>query len=294
MTSCSTGIAGLNSQYTVFLAGAVAHLLLAGCSSASEGVVLVNDHNDSADFEQYEDSVQRLPDGGYVVEGDIGIPNIEKLRQFWEADRQASPNALTVSLVEKNRVLVENIWAFPTNMRLQYCVGDSFSTRERMAIKAALKVASGWWSSLAAVKFEEVEATRCDVTSPVVFDVQKTNSRSYDAKSFLPSYERADRRLLVGPSAFEPIKHGVTLEGLMAHELGHALGFRHEHIWTGKCMNESSDNARLVTEYDQLSVMMYPECRKPEGGGLALTDRDHLGAVKVYGLAPALISAAAL
>src|SRR5678815_2857671 len=59
---------------------------------------------------------------------------------------------------------------------------------------------------------------------------------------------------------------GVTWAGVARHELGHILGFRHEHPWApgAPCSEQQTYTApnvdltgRRLTAYDQVSVMHY-------------------------------------
>ncbi|UTW61819.1 hypothetical protein KFE98_17670 [bacterium SCSIO 12741] len=71
----------------------------------------------------------------------------------------------------------------------------------------------------------------------------------------------------------------------MRHELGHVLGFRHEHIRSGapaKCPNENTSGTINLTQYDPRSVMHY-FCGQVGSKDLSFTDVDVRGAQKVYG-----------
>src|SRR4029434_3054155 len=72
----------------------------------------------------------------------------------------------------------------------------------------------------------------------------------------------------------------------MQHELGHVLGFRHEHIRIPQsdadCRDGGYGNFRQSTPYDSLSVMIYDFC-----GGIVKRPRisayDAYGACVLYG-----------
>jgi hypothetical protein len=84
------------------------------------------------------------------------------------------------------------------------------------------------------------------------------------------------------------------------HEVGHILGFRHEHAhgdWPdaektlGFC-NEDRGSIAELTELDEKSVMMYTDCTVSQHfSGNPISWLDGVGARKVYG-APAAWSAA--
>lgn len=62
----------------------------------------------------------------------------------------------------------------------------------------------------------------------VLFPVTPVCRGRYLASAFFPSTKDQFRRLLVDCTSFGNI-NPWTLSGVMRHELGHTLGFRHEH-----------------------------------------------------------------
>ena len=79
-----------------------------------------------------------------------------------------------------------------------------------------------------------------------------------------------------------------SLTGVLRHELGHTLGFRHEQTRpeAGACFEDNS--WRALTPYDSASVMHYPQCNGTGDWSLSLTARDIAGARLVYG-APVVV-----
>jgi hypothetical protein len=113
------------------------------------------------------------------------------------------------------------------------------------------------------------------------------------ARSFFPNDSVTHFQLVVDPEQY--FTTTVDRVGVIRHELGHVLGFRHEHIspdapvWTSTfCSSESAQNSTAVTAYDRASVMHYP-CSTSTSGPipanlkLEITNLDRIGARAVYG-----------
>src|SRR5687767_4050331 len=125
----------------------------------------------------------------------------------------------------------------------------------------------------------------CNAANPnVVFDVRPVNvNGQYLARAFFPNEPRTARNVLIDESSFDlPANETLQLAGILRHELGHTLGFRHEHTRpeSGTCFEDTS--WRALTAYDAASVMHYPQCNGTQNGDLVLTSLDQAGANAVY------------
>jgi hypothetical protein len=93
--------------------------------------------------------------------------------------------------------------------------------------------------------------------------------------------------VLIDESSFHLDPDGaLQLVGILRHELGHTLGWRHEHTRpeSGTCFEDN--DWRPLTDYDRFSVMHYPQCNGGGDWSLKLTHMDKNGAACVYGAAP--------
>jgi hypothetical protein len=76
-------------------------------------------------------------------------------------------------------------------------------------------------------------------------------------------------------------------ELLAIHELGHTIGFRHEHIHSGatpRCGEGDSSYEQLFADYDGQSAMVYANCTKGSFiGGFRVSRMDGMGARILYG-----------
>ena len=90
---------------------------------------------------------------------------------------------------------------------------------------------------------------------------------------------RSQRNVLIDGTAFNTT---WTLTNILTHELGHTLGFRHEHTRpeAGTCFEDN--NWRALTTYDSASTMHYPQCNGTSQD-LSMTTRDRQGAASLYG-----------
>jgi hypothetical protein len=143
------------------------------------------------------------------------------------------------------------------------------------------------WAATCGVEFEYVHsADDSDSLRPpeVLFPVRHISAGgAFIAAAFFPTDPVRRRRLLIDPSY-----HSTSFDrvGVLRHELGHVLGFRHEHIRSGApavCPDEDTTGTIDLTAYDPRSVMHY-FCGGIGSKSLAITDLDRAGSQRVYGI----------
>jgi serralysin len=292
------------------LAAIVAATMLPACGSEGPD----DDPSSAADeaFELFMQRSHRLDDGRLVIDGDILVPDEAAAREYFDRGSQITAERLHgehAGETEGFRISVETIggvdqkWAFPANTRLTYCIDTASFGANANTLVAAFERAGDSWAQGAGVYFDRKTPATCDnTTNSVTFNVRLDPAATFFGSAFFPGYARADREVIIGPDAFTTVSGGRDLEGILRHELGHTLGFRHEHIWV-VCTGETplffdltlgvNVDARALTPYDVNSVMHYPQCRPSGTGGYRQTELDHEGAISLYGLNSALIGSAA-
>jgi hypothetical protein len=203
---------------------------------------------------------------GRYVDASLGIETVEQ--------------ALAVNQVNGQ----DDKWSAAAAGNLTYCIDTRSFGNNTNAVVAALDAAAAAWEGTATVNFVYASAQNGSCTSRnnnVVFNVRQVKGAGYLARAFFPSTTRRSRELIVDRSAFSNIAPW-TLTGVLTHELGHTIGFRHEHTRpeAGACFE---DNLwRSLTAYDAASVMHYPQCNGTNVGDLALTQLDRDGARLLY------------
>jgi Astacin (Peptidase family M12A) len=151
----------------------------------------------------------------------------------------------------------------------------------------SMKAATAEWESACGVNFEyhpELDSKPGTGLEGMVFVVREFNAGGkFIAAAFFPSDPVARRNVNIDPSYYTTTFDKV---GVLRHELGHVLGFRHEHIRNDAppvCPNEQLWDTQVLTSYDPQSVMHY-FCGGAGSHNLAITDLDRKGAQQVYGL----------
>ena len=268
------------------LAAAVVMVALVGCGGQE---VTINsggaDDTSSAAGElswtQFLSKVHQLPDQDlFIVNGDSTVEGWKNLRQFYEETVLGNQQLI----IDRNGN-ADSKWNDTQKLNLTYCVSNAFGAR-KAAVVQAMANATGEWAAAANVKYVYVPAQdgSCTISNNnILFDVRPVNvNGTYLARSFFPGDSRSARSVEIDNTAFTTGSN-PTLTGLLRHELGHTLGFRHEHTRpeAGTCFEDNS--WRALTTYDSASVMHYPQCNGTGDWTLTFTAKDIAGAKAVYG-----------
>jgi hypothetical protein len=242
---------------------------------------------EDSSWEAFERDARRTLDGRtvYVVEGDQPV-TVDELRAYHEAHAGArvgtSSQASTVNRVFDR----DDVWRPEEAQDLSYCISDAFGA-DKPRVITEMAQATAAWEAVANVRFRYVasEDGRCfEPAARVVFPVRPWDDRG--ARAFFPS-SASDREIVINLGYFETdswreAAPNVTTLGVFRHELGHALGLRHEHVRAAPPCVEGFE-LRYLTIYDQASVMHYPHCNGVHTSDQSITALDAAGVRLLYG-----------
>lgn len=258
-------------------------------------------------FEEFE-ARTRVNQGGrqyYLVEWDYPIASKEELWRYYterfyggsteksavKTTPEAGVDTLQCNSETPSVTCVDDVYANYGQLGLRYCVSDAFGP-DKATIVAAMAVAAESWARVANTSFRYIDTNDADCEQtdavPAGVDFKVSPWTGGGACSFWP---RSGRACVSNTLVYDTLANFFpnTMEGVMRHELGHILGFHHEHMRadaaTASC---EAFEMRYLTDWDPNSIMGYPAvwggCSI--GGGSEITVDDGVGARQLYG-APA-------
>ena len=224
----------------------------------------------------------------YLLEGDVMATASQVRARLAELHpsqavqkKPASPGELLVMTDDQGR----DVMLPPGKRALTYAIDRKrFSNADYQFVVAAMREAAKAWEEACdscGISFQHrSELDNAPSTDLVTFVVTFVGTGRFIAAAFFPNDPPRKRFLVVGPQYFTTDFNRV---GVLRHEIGHILGYRHMHIvGIPGCDTEDSNWRAVTAQYDRLSVMHY-FCG---GGGtraLDLSRQDRADHRRLYG-----------
>lgn len=262
-----------------------------------------------------QQTTRTMPDGTWVFEGDIAISDEDILRGFYRerflrADLEPSLRFRSTLACSNGRDVA---WSFEQKLNITYCIGEFTTPGLREKVISDLASAARAWEQAADINFIQVDIPVEDCNC-IINGVENLGEDEFNCPSFtnraryrvremkdaemntglaaLASYPGSlPSQVLVHPSA-DQLLNPLNLRRLLTHELGHTLGFRHEHarfiqamFQEGLFACDESSSWRTVTDPDSKSIMGYGACAGTEGlifSSDVISALDRQGASYIY------------
>ena len=255
--------------------------LVAAFTGATVSASASGSDTDVPSYKEFKASTYQDVDGAYVVNGDEIVSGNKQLKEFY--DKVVAPETRSDGLIVNTVGGADDKWTASRVANLTYCVSTKFGTRQADVVNAMAAGAGLWEAASSKVNFVYVSSQNSNCTTSntnVVFSVEPVNTTQYIARAFFPSSPKSQRNVLIDDSIWSS---GSWEPGdILGHELGHTLGFRHEHTRpeSGTCFEDN--NWRPLTPYDSKSIMHYPQCNG-SSSDLEFQASDATGVRALYG-----------
>jgi len=231
-------------------------------------------------WQQFKADTYRDVDGQWIVNGDEPIATEAKLHAYYDK-MMGKKDSNSTSLVV-NQDGGDDIWSSSQVGNLTYCVSDDFGSMKSTVVNAMAGGAALWEGASSAIDFvyDSSQDSNCWTgNNSVLFSVEPVVTDEYIARAFFPSSADSEMNILVADSL---TTSGWSPSNILGHEMGHTLGFRHEHTRpeAGTCFEDN--NWRPLTPYDSASIMHYPQCNGTSDD-LSFSGYDAQGTASIYG-----------
>lgn len=225
----------------------------------------------------------------WVVEGDLPLSEAELLGY---ARRRIARR--TEPIEERSRLVVEvdeeqRIKRWSPGLYLTFAILKNTFPSDSLyqTVVDATLAATNDWESICGIKFEhQAHLDNGEFSSgerPLFVIRWHPQVKNLLAVAFFPDWAEEDRNIYImnkfyTDGFYQPV-------GIMRHELGHVLGFRHEHIRSGApadCPNEDTADTFNFGQYDPGSVMHY-FCGGVGTQEMEFSKEDRIWAKEIYG-----------
>lgn len=241
--------------------------------------------DDSQSFRALLRLTPRDDDGSYLIEGDIGVSEVEYaeyILRYAKGD-QLITDDLEIDVNLHNGAL--DYFAASEDRILPFAVvRSSFSTvGQYQEVVTLFNLAASDWEKACpecGIDFVHVK-DKDDQAAPqgLNFIVRMRDGGGfYAARAPFPHKTGSDRVVRIDPTFFT---HERPHDGILRHEIGHILGFRHAHANGVPGCKVEKDQMVALTEYDKRSIMHY-FCGGGGNDEMTLTELDIVGFRKLY------------
>ncbi|OAI01741.1 hypothetical protein A1353_00545 [Methylomonas methanica] len=217
-----------------------------------------------------------LPKHGdrYVVDGDVLVTDRQLVGYLMEHSAPAAPvkGELIVNIADGHL----DKWGRDERILTYQIDTAGFGDKTDMVRKNLAAAAKEWTNACGkkcGIRFQEHTGE-----GEPTFKVRKVSGAPFIAAAFFPSTAPIDRVLEVDDQYFTTTFDKV---GVFRHELGHVLGYRHEHIQGIPGCKQEGGERKAITPYDGKSVMHYL-CGGAGNPKLTLSSQDKDGHTQNY------------
>lgn len=283
-----------------------------GCSGEPGGVdrvVVDSEEHLGVSWEDYRESARRNINGKEIfnVEGDLYFASEAKLRDHY--DESFENNAEKLAIFKNTDTGFEPTYSFPQRLGIRYCISNLFQTPysplDKNKVVSDMAAATRSWEAVANIRFSYHSSQDAACTwdnANVEFAVIPwggggARGCGQNKLQWNKSCVNTDGTLVSGVLAISNYSGYTTNPsptGVLRHELGHILGFRHEHPWSSntscaavEAPTVGTETFRRLTVYDSVSVMHYTDRNGVGCGPLReynITELDGQGARVIYGV----------